>query len=332
MSVRRVLASVAGLLLAASLVSCSGSTPGGSPTGPRSGTGSGGSAKPGHLTVSDATGQVRLKTAATRVVAIGWTYAEDLLAVGVVPVGIADKEGYAAWVGAGPRPPAEVEDVGRRESPDIDAIEDLDPDLIITDSARSAGKISQLGQIAPVLTFDPYRADMSAWQEMRTTFAEVAKAVNRSDRAAAVLARLDATLSTGRRTLAEGGKAEMPFALAQGASHLGVPTIRLYTRTSLASEVLERLGLQNAWKGTPDPQGLSSVDVGVLSSVSMADFLYVADRRDDPFTGMVAQYAAWKDLEFVRSARVHALDPRTQLTGGPLSSARQVREVVRALT
>src|SRR5690242_17122902 len=33
-----------------------------------------------------------------RVVALEWTYVEDLLALGVQPVGIADIEGYKAWV------------------------------------------------------------------------------------------------------------------------------------------------------------------------------------------------------------------------------------------
>ncbi len=333
-SPRRVFAALVSVVLAVSLLASCTDTP-----APKERvTGKGVSSEPHQtkahrsVTVNDVTGAVRLKAPATRIVALEWTYAEDLLALGIAPLGIADKAGYLRSVTAGPRPSKKVKDVGNRQEPDIKAITALKPDLIVTDNTRPPGRISQLRGIAPVLIFDPYRTDMTAWQEMRTTFAQLGKAVNRSDQAAAVLAHLDASVAAGNRTLAEAGKGEMPFALAQGFSVQGVPTIRMLTRISLGGEIVQRLGLQNAWKGKADRYGFSTVGVDELGSVSMADFLYVARKQDDPFAATFVHDEVWNDLEFVRSSRVHSLDPSTRLSGGPLSTEKCVREVVRALT
>ncbi|GAA4992177.1 ABC transporter substrate-binding protein [Actinopolymorpha pittospori] len=340
MSVRRALALVVGVLLTVGLTACTnGRADRDEPTASPTATGTSRpapSARPKvpPVTVRDVTGQVRLRAAATRVVALDWPYAENLVAVGVQPVGVADRAGYASWVGADPaaRLSSKTADVGPRGQPDATKIRALRPDLIVVDRTRAQRWVSGLRKIAPVLVFDPYRADMSAWEEMRTTFTELARAVGRSDLAAATLIRLDATIAAGRRDLAEAGKADMPFALAEGYSDRGVPTLRMFARSSLASEVLERLGLHNDWKGDPDQYGFTTVGVPALNSVAMADFLYLSDARDNIFTGQVADGSTWKGLEFVRTGRVHRLGSGAWLFGGPLSAERCVREVVKALT
>ncbi|WP_026257037.1 ABC transporter substrate-binding protein [Actinopolymorpha alba] len=326
MAVRRVLALLAGVLVATGLAACSGNEPATSGPG-------GASTKPAGrtVTVSDAQGTVALKAPAKRVVALEWVYAEDLLAVNVTPVGIADKAGYSKYVGGGARLAPQIRDVGSREMPNINAIQALRPDLIVTDMSRGASNISQLRSVAPVLVFNPYRSDMSAWDEMRTTFLQLSTAVDRSAQAAKVLNRLDATVRVGKQKLSDSGKGDMAFALVQGFSEQGMPVIRIFGSTSLAGETIEQLGLKNDWKGRPDQYGFSTVNVEDLGSVSMADFLYLAAPRDNIFTGTLANNAAWKDLEFVRTSRVHALGQGTWFYGGPLSTMRCVNEVVRAL-
>lgn len=322
---RRVLTPLVGVLLIgalAGLVSCTG---GGGTTGGRA-------SRHGAVTVSDATGPVTLKAPAKRVVALGWAYTEDLLTVGASPVGMSEKAAYSTSVAAGPRPGRKVEDVGNEQQPDISAIRRLRPDLIITAMSRPRPDINQLRQIAPVLVFDPNRPDMSAWQEMRATFGAIATVVDRADEARYVLAQLDASLAKGRQRLADAGKSRMPSAVAQGYSRLGIPTIRVFTAASLAGDVLTQLGLQNAWRGRPEKDGYVTVDARELGPLSMADFVYVASRGDNPFVGMLAHNAAWTELDFVKTDRVHALDPRTWLFGGPSSTEYYLNGVVRALS
>lgn len=284
------------------------------------------------LTVQDATGEVRLDGPAKRVVALEWTYAENLLAVGVTPVGVAEKAGYTATVGGAPRLPSSVRDVGDRHTPNLDAIRALKPDLIVTDRSRPPGRINALRLIAPVLVFDPYRADMSAWEEMRTTFVDLARAVGRQARADRVLARFDTSFQQFRRTLADLGWSETPTVVAVGYAERGLPVIRLFSRTSLAGDVLAHLGLQNPWKGPVEPDGLSTVRVADLDAVAMADFLYVPAEGDDIVTGTLAATADWRALDFVEAKRVHALRPRTWFFGGPRSIQWAAGEIVRVLT
>ena len=325
MSVRRVLTPLVGVLLVSALAGLVSCTSGGGTAGSANRHGQ-------AVTVSDATGPVTLKAPARRVVALGWAYAEDLLAVGASPVGMSEKAAYSPSVAAGPRPGRQVEDVGNEQQPDIRSITRLRPDLIITAKSRPRSDINQLREIAPVLVFDPNRPDMSGWQEMRATFGAIATAVDRSDQARNVLAQLDASLARARQKLADAGKSHTPSAVAQGYSRLGVPTIRVFTTASLAGDVLTQLGLQNAWRGRPEKDGYVTVDAQELAPVSMADFLYVASTQDNPFVGMLARNAAWTDLDFVKTDRVHALDPRTWLFGGPTSTEYYIDEVVRALS
>ena len=54
------------------------------------------------ITVTDARGkEVKLDGPATRVVGTEWNVVENLVTLGVMPVGVADVEGYSAWVTAG---------------------------------------------------------------------------------------------------------------------------------------------------------------------------------------------------------------------------------------
>ena len=56
----------------------------------------------GPVSVVDHTGRtIRLDKPATRVVSADWTSAEIVLALGVVPVAVGDRDTYRRWVGAG---------------------------------------------------------------------------------------------------------------------------------------------------------------------------------------------------------------------------------------
>lgn len=68
---------------------------------------------------------------ATRVIALEWVYAENLLALGIQPVGVADIQGYKQYVNVQPSLTESVVDVGTRQEPNLEAIAQLKPDLIL---------------------------------------------------------------------------------------------------------------------------------------------------------------------------------------------------------
>ena len=138
-----LLAAVTALALAAGCGSAGEESGGGTRNGKRNSKDT-----QGGLTVTDSRGQVSLEGPAKKVVALEWTYAEDLLAVGVEPVGVADIKGYHDWITAGPRLDDGVKEVGTRQQPSLETIRALEPDLIITSKHRAEANIDDLEKIA----------------------------------------------------------------------------------------------------------------------------------------------------------------------------------------
>ena len=107
------------------------------------------------------------------------------MAVGVQPVGMADIQEYHNWVNIDAELSADVVNVGGRQEPNLEAIAALEPDLIIGISFRHDGMIADFEKIAPTVIFNPYPEDekMDLYQEMTTTFNEIAKAVDKTEEA-----------------------------------------------------------------------------------------------------------------------------------------------------
>lgn len=80
-------------------------------------------------------GEVRLTDTPKRIVALDFNYTEDLLALGITPVGVADIDsptGFNTLVNIQPALGPEVVDVGGRQGPNLEIIAELQPDLILT--------------------------------------------------------------------------------------------------------------------------------------------------------------------------------------------------------
>lgn len=85
--------------------------------------------------------------ASPRVMSVDWTQTETMLALGVVPVGVAQGQDYDAWVKSPPLPP-QTKDVGLRTQPNIERIYELRPDRIFIAPYFSSMK-HRLVDIAP---------------------------------------------------------------------------------------------------------------------------------------------------------------------------------------
>ncbi|MDA2804869.1 ABC transporter substrate-binding protein [Nocardiopsis suaedae] len=293
--------------------------------------GDGGQNGGGAVTLEHTLGELELDAPAADVVALEWTYAEDLQALGVTPAGVADIGGYDKWVTAGPRFDEGVKDVGTRGAPSLESIRALDPDLIITSELRSGENLEQLQDIAPTLVFDPYSAD-SEYAEMRSTFATIGTAVGKEDEAEKVLGDLDTRLEELKGELADAGADGAEVTVARGYTADGAAVVEVLTGSTVPGALLGELGLANAWTADADAYGMSKVDVEGLTEVQDSHLVYVAAEDDNVFTGELDGNALWQDLEFVMEDRVHALDPGTWYFGGPLSSRQVAEEITAALT
>lgn len=285
----------------------------------------------GKITVDTAQGKITLDKPATKVVTLEWTYAEELVALGVTPAGNADNKGYGTWITAkGAALSDQVTDVGTRNEPSLEKIKALQPDLIVIDNDRSKANLKQLQDIAPVVSFT--YTTKPQLDTMKKNFTELAKAVGKEDKAAEVNKQIDAKAADLKGRLDKAGKGGMKYALAQGFTANGAASIRMLTDDAIAPQLLNLAGLKNGWKGQPDAWGMTTVGVEGLTQVETdATFLYVAAEKDNPFTGDLAGNAVWKGLDFVKNDKALPLDPGTWLFGGPLSAMHILDETGKAL-
>nr|WP_304999897.1 iron-siderophore ABC transporter substrate-binding protein [Frigoribacterium sp. PhB24] len=289
-----------------------------------------------QITLTDGTGaEITLDGPATTVVGTEWNVVEDLVALGVEPVGVADVKGYTEWDSAVPLT-NEPTDIGTRGEPSLDTVASLAPDLIVATDGLSADAVTQLKEIAPVLQVTSADASRQIEHSM-DNLDLIAKATGTEDKATEVKKQFTDAVASGKQALADAGLAGTPFAFADGYVDAGQVSIRPYAQGSLVADVTEELGLTNAWTVEGDEAyGLATTDVeGLTQLPADVRFLYIdntAAGADDPFAVSLASNAVWTSLPFVQSGDVHRLDDGIWMFGGPAAMTAYVDSLVSTLT
>lgn len=322
-SILSALAGSAGLLA----VAACGTT---QPAGGDEGTGSE-AASSDPVTVTDQVGrEVTLEAPAERVVALEWQQVENLLTLGVEPVGVADVEGYTTWNSA-EELDASTPDVGTRGEPSIDAVLAQDPDLIIVEGYDKAAADPFADSDVPVLVTTGADAE-DAVGHMRETFELVAEVTGRTDEAESVLEEFDAALEDGRTALEDADLETREFVYLDAYLDGSNISIRPFGQGSLMGELGEELGLTNVWKGEVDPlYGLGSTDVEGLTAVGDA-MLFYTDTESETWTTALEGNRVWDNLGFVQDDRVYPFPDGIWTFGGPRSSMQVVDAYVDLLT
>lgn len=273
-----------------------------------------------------------LKAPATKVVALEWGAAENLISLGVMPVGVADTKGYTNWVTAAKLDPS-VKDVGTRGEASVDAIVALNPDLVITTTDEAANTIAQIEKATPVLVIRGADAT-KAIPQMKANLDLIGQAVGKAEQAKQLTADFDKAVADGKQKIADAGKAGTGFTMADGYKQGSTISIRMYTTGSLLGAVTTELGLKNGWTGAGDKDyGLAPTDLEGLTKLPDGAFLYIANKNDggDVFGGDLAGNAIWKNLPFVKSNQVHRLPDGIWMFGGPKSTEQFIEAAVQAV-
>lgn len=274
-----------------------------------------------------------LKAPATKVVALEWGAAENLVSLGAMPVGVADTKGYTNWVSAAKLDPS-VKDVGTRGEASVDAIVALNPDLVITTTDEAANTIAQIEKAAPVLVIRGADA-ANAIPQMKTNLELIGAAIGKADQAKQINTDFDNAVADGKQKIADAGKAGEGFTMADGYKQGSTISIRMYTTGSLLGAVATELGLKNGWTGAGDKDyGLAQTDLEGMTKLRDGNFLYIANKNDggDVFGGDLAGNAIWKNLPFVKAGNVHRLPDGIWMFGGPKSTEQFIEATVQAVT
>ncbi|WP_054026498.1 ABC transporter substrate-binding protein [Bacillus sp. FJAT-28004] len=289
----------------------------------------------GPIVLKDAKGEVKLDKPAQKVVVLEWTFTEDIIALGMQPIGNADNENYKLWVSSEVPLDADVTDVGFRHEPNLETIAALKPDLIIANTDSHEAIYDQLKGIAPTLIFSlyPLEGQGEQYSQMTDMFNTIAAAVGKTTEAEKVLADLDQHYEDAKAKLAAAGKEGLNYVLTQAFSYQNAATLRLFTDNSLAVQTLDRIGLKNDWKPEKfELYGFTTSTVEALPAVQDTNLIYIVQSNDDIFSNGLKDNSVWNGLNFVKEKRYFGLDGTTWVFGGPISSKVIVDQVVNALT
>lgn len=151
-------------------------------------------ASDGSVTVRHAFGETRIPAPPTRVVSAGLTDADDLLALGVVPVAVTDwfgAEPFGVWPWARQQlGDAQPFVLSLADGVQIEQIAGLTPDLIVaTDAGLDQETYNQLSAIAPTIAQSGSQAFFEPWRDQAGA---IGQAVFRHDDMQKLIADVDA--------------------------------------------------------------------------------------------------------------------------------------------
>ena len=275
------------------------------------------------VTVADRRGPQSFETAPARIVVLDWALAEQVLDLGIVPVGAPELALYRDWVET-PAMPASVADVGLRSAPNHERIAALAPDVILA-SDLAAADVARLERIAPVLVFEAWAADHDNVAAAKTIFLEIARLTGRMDRAARLLNAMQAELAERRRALAAAFDGAPPDAAVIRLNDAG--SVWIYGDNSIPAAALAALGIGNALPQPASRWGVAQKPVTALEAAGPGALIAI---RPHMAGRAVFDTPLWRFLPAVRAGRFAEAGPVWSY-GGYLSLLRHARALHAAL-
>ncbi|XID91656.1 ABC transporter substrate-binding protein [Paenibacillaceae bacterium WGS1546] len=272
-------------------------------------------------TIAHLRGELRLERKPEKIVVLDYQYLDHLAALGEIPagsvVGTSDRSAFPAYLADRT---GGVKVVGTKEAPDLKAIIEAGPDLIVCTVFQEA-LYDRLSMIAPTLLFDRN-------EDWRSALLKFGRIVDKEREARLLLDRHDRRLAKLHKTLAD-RLAGKTVALIRPRDRI----IRLHTTAHRTAEVLYRdLGLAAPRMTVGKEKTSFPLPLEAMTDLD-ADHLFVLE--DDSNGELADEFRStptWHGLEAVRRNRVYTANT-TLWVGyyGPIAIGRVLDEVAAAL-
>ncbi|AHG19404.1 iron-hydroxamate transporter substrate-binding subunit [Chania multitudinisentens RB-25] len=252
----------------------------------------------------------------TRIAALEWLPVELLIALGVMPLAVADIHNYKLWVEE-PKLADSVIDVGQRTEPNLELLQQLNPSLILL--SKGYGPAPQkLHPIGPTMEFSFNDGSGKPLTVARNSLQQLAQRLGVETRAVAHLQQFDAFLQDARNRLQS--YTQQPLLLF---SLLDTRHALVIGQASLFQEVMDQLGIENAWQGETNFWGTAVVGIERLAVVKHARAIYL-DHGNQGMMDTVSATPLWQALPFVRQNQLRQM-PAVWFYGATLSAMRFCR-------
>lgn len=252
-------------------------------------------------TVEHAMGETAIDGAPERVVVIDSPHLDALLTLGVTPVGATESGAGEGFPGYLADRLGDTETVGLTAEPDIDAIAQLAPDLIIGSKVRHEAIYDQLSALAPTVFSE---GSGTNWTEQALiTAAAVGRSDEMSDKIDALSQRAAAI---GERFDVAGTSASMV--------RFRPDNFRLYGPETFSGSILEDVGFdlgERDWNEYSMME-LSPENYGEIDG----DIVFYTNPGGDPkATTMAAVQDLWSEQPAVRGGQTHEVEDETWMVG-----------------
>ncbi|QKJ85901.1 Ferric hydroxamate ABC transporter, periplasmic substrate binding protein FhuD [Paramixta manurensis] len=248
-----------------------------------------------------------------RIITLEWLTVELLMALGVTPMGAAELHNYRVWVTT-PDLPASTLDVGLRTEPNMELITQLNPSLILYSQGYGPSP-AKLARIAPSMGFAFNSGDGKPLTTARHSLLQLAQRLNLESRAHQHLAQFDDFIAAMRTRLA--ARAPRPLLLM---SLLDSRHAIVFGKGSLFLEVMDELGIENAWQGETNFWGSTIIGLERLATIKGADVICF-EHDNAAVMRQVTSTALWQSFDFARQQRFKRV-PAVWYYGATLSAMR----------
>lgn len=251
-----------------------------------------------------------------RIAALEWLPVELLVALGVMPLAVADIHNYNLWVQDPPLADSVI-DVGQRTEPNLELLQQLNPSLILLSKGYGPAA-RKLQPIGPTMEFSFNDGSGKPLTVAKNALQQLAQRLGLEVRATQHLHQLDAFLQDARRRLQ--GYRQQPLLLF---SLLNSRHVLVIGQQSLFQEVMDQLGIENAWQGETNFWGTAVVGIERLATIKNARAIYF-DHGNQAMMDKVSATPLWQALPFVRQGQLWQM-PAVWFYGATLSAMRFCR-------
>ncbi len=252
------------------------------------------------ITIQDSRGEQVFSESPQRVVVLNWDLLEQVIELGVTPVGAPNLPSYSEWV-VQPAVPEGVEDIGTRAEPNFDKISALNPDVIIVASPQK-DLIPALERIAPVVYLSNFEQRDQAAEVAIEQFKTLATLFEKQEFAEQKLQAMEARFQQLIGKLQAAFGEQLPQVVTLRFS--STTAVYLYGENSGTQYVQNQLGLIAALPQPAAQWGIIQKRLNELQNVKDGYVLYILPF---PHEDKLNKSMLWKAMPFVRKGHVNSV-------------------------
>lgn len=272
--------------------------------------GAGGSNEPTRK-VNDVYGETTVPAMPQRIVVLDTSALDNLLALGVKPVGapysVSVNANFFAYLASDTKG---IENVGTVDQPNLESVAKMNPDLIIGSKTNHDAVRDKLKQIAPVYFVDK-TGDM--WKE---AFRQYADAVNQNEKGKEVLAAYEKRVNAFKSASGDKMKSLKVSLLRPRQDHVAI-----YLKQSFGAALIEEAGLSRPAGQTKDAFSSKVTEEQIAELDGDLIIWYGRENELGYFQTKIQKNPLWNTLAAVKNKQVHQVDWEVWLSGAGIQAA-----------